>query len=122
MPQFPTKFHKSFFQINFHIIMPTNGPQLWPVNVVNPINPPVMQRSIDRPKKNRNKVNDEPRIRNTLPRTLQTVKCKKCESFGHNKQTCKGKRAAERAIPKGGNKKPLKKGVTSRARKRDKLL
>ncbi|CAK8563502.1 unnamed protein product [Lathyrus sativus] len=106
-----------------HIIMPTNGPRLWPVNVANPIIPPVMRRSIGRPKKNRNKANDEPRIRNTLPRTLQTVKCKKCGSFGHNKRTCKGKRAAERAIPKGGNKKSKKiKTVTSRARKREKLL
>ncbi|CAK8538622.1 unnamed protein product [Lathyrus sativus] len=89
-----------------HIIMPTNGPQLWHVNVANPISPLVMRRSIGRLKKNRNKANDEPRLRNTLPRTLQTVKCKKCGSFGHNKQTCKGKRASERAIPKGGNKKP----------------
>ncbi|CAK8543192.1 unnamed protein product [Lathyrus sativus] len=104
-----------------YIIMSTNGPQLWPVNVANPISPPVMRRSIGRSKKNHNKANDEPRIRNTLPRTLQTVKCKKCGSFGHNKRTCKGKRAAERAIPKGGNKKS-KKRVTSRARKREKLL
>ncbi|CAK8539441.1 unnamed protein product [Lathyrus sativus] len=95
------------------IIMPTNGPQLWPVNVANPISPPVMRRSIGRPKKNRNKANDEPRIRNTLPRTLQTVKCKKCGSFGHNKRMCKGKRAVERAIPKGDNKKSKKKGDKS---------
>ncbi|XP_058784986.1 uncharacterized protein LOC131659882 [Vicia villosa] len=88
-----------------YIIMPTNGPQLWSTNVTQPINPPVMRRSIGRPKKNRNKSNDEPRNRNILPISLQTVKCKKCGSFGHNKRTCKGKRVAERAIPKGGNKK-----------------
>ncbi|XP_058741784.1 uncharacterized protein LOC131614177 [Vicia villosa] len=88
-----------------HIIIPTNGPQLWPTNVTQPINPPVMRRSIGRPKKNRNKSNDESRNRNILPRSHQTVKCKKCGSFGHNKRTCKGKRVAERAIPKGGNKK-----------------
>ncbi|XP_058759381.1 uncharacterized protein LOC131632657 [Vicia villosa] len=88
-----------------HIIMPTNGPQLWPTNVTQPINPLVMRRSIGRPKKNRIKANDEPRNRKTLPRSLQTVKCKKCGNFGHNKRTCKGKRAAKRAIPKGGNKK-----------------
>ncbi|CAK8531208.1 unnamed protein product [Lathyrus sativus] len=96
-----------------HIIMPTNGPQLWHVNVANPISPPVMRRSIGRPKKNRNKANGEPWIRNTLPRTLQTVKCKKCRSFGHNKGTYKGKRATERAIPKGGNEKSKKKGDKS---------
>ncbi|CAK8564376.1 unnamed protein product [Lathyrus sativus] len=72
-----------------------------------------MRRSTGRPNKNRNKANDEPRIRNTLPRTFQTVNCKKCGSFGHNKQTCKGKRAAERAIPKDDNKKPKKRGDKS---------
>ncbi|KAI5396811.1 hypothetical protein KIW84_062873 [Lathyrus oleraceus] len=93
-----------------HIIIPTNDPQLWPTNVTHPINHPVMWRSIGRSKKNRNKVNDEPRTRNTRPRTLQTIKCKKCGSFDHNKRTCKGKRVAKRLIPKGGNKKAGKKG------------
>lgn len=88
-----------------HIIMPTNGPDLWPTDVNQPINPPVMRRSIGRPKKNRNKSSDEPRYQNTLPRNLQTVTCKKCGIMGHNVRTCKGKRAAERTIPKGGSKK-----------------
>ncbi|XP_058784134.1 uncharacterized protein LOC131658902 [Vicia villosa] len=110
----PEEFVSSFYRKSIvfatysHIVMPTNGFQLWPVNVSHPINPPFMRRFIGRPKKNRNKENDEPRARNTLPRSLQTVKCKKCGSFGHNKRTCKGKRAAERAIPKGGNKKAKK--------------
>ncbi|CAK8565913.1 unnamed protein product [Lathyrus sativus] len=83
----PEEYVSSFYRKSIvlatysHIIMPTNGPQLWSVNVANPISPPVMRRSISRPKKNRNKANDESRIRNTLPRTLQTVKCKKCGSF-----------------------------------------
>ncbi|XP_058733419.1 uncharacterized protein LOC131605035 [Vicia villosa] len=91
-----------------HIILPTNGPQLWPNDGNLSINPPVMRRAIGRPKKNRNKANDEPRSTNTLPRLLQTVKCKKCGNMGHNKRTFKGKRAAERSIPKGGNKKAKK--------------
>ena len=88
-----------------HIVLPTNGPQLWPSEESEPIKPPVMRRAIGRPKKNRNKTNDEPRYTNSLPRNHQTVKCQKCGNMGHNKRTCKGKRAAERAIPKGGNKK-----------------
>ncbi|CAK8533602.1 unnamed protein product [Lathyrus sativus] len=68
-----------------HIVMQTNDPQLWLVNVANPISPPIMRRFIGCPKKNRNKANDESRIRNTLHKTLQTVKCKKYGSFGHNK-------------------------------------
>lgn len=69
-----------------------------------------MRKSIGRPKKNRNKANDESRNRNILPRSLQTVECKKCGSFGYNKRTCKGKRTVERVIPKGGNKKARKIG------------
>lgn len=69
-----------------------------------PINPPVMRRVISRPKKNRNKENDESRNTNTFLINLQTMKYKKCGNMGHNKQTCKGKRDAEREISKGGNK------------------
>ncbi|XP_058733206.1 uncharacterized protein LOC131604807 [Vicia villosa] len=93
-----------------HIILPTNYPQLWANDKNEPIQPPVMRRAIGRPKKNRNKTNDEPRSTQTLPRKLQTVKCQNCGKMGHNKRTCKGKRAAERVIPKGGNKKVKTKG------------
>ncbi|GAU17195.1 hypothetical protein TSUD_178250 [Trifolium subterraneum] len=58
-----------------HIILPTNGPQLWPLLEPEPIKPPYMRRSIGRPKKNRNKRNDEPRNPNIVPRTLPTVQC-----------------------------------------------
>lgn len=93
-----------------HIIIPTTDPQLWSTNITHPINHPFMWRSIGWSNKNHNKVNDEAGIRNTLPRTLQIVKCKKCGSFNHNKWTCKGKRVPKRVIPKGGNKKTGKKG------------
>ncbi|WJX77134.1 hypothetical protein P8452_60469 [Trifolium repens] len=33
------------------------------------------------------------------------AECKRCKELGHNTRSCKGKRAAERSIPKGGNKK-----------------
>lgn len=92
-----------------HIIMPILVPQLWPTYVIHPINPLVTRIYISHPKKNHNKENDEPRIRNTLVRTLQISKCKKYGSFSHNKRTCKGKRATKREIPKGGNKKAGKK-------------
>jgi len=32
------------------------------------------------------------------------VKCTQCEKIGHNRRTCGGKREADRALPKGGNK------------------
>lgn len=39
-----------------------------------------------------------------LSRRLATVTCKEYGETGHNKGSCKGKRAVEREIRKGGNK------------------
>ncbi|KAK2416052.1 tyrosine-protein kinase ABL1 [Trifolium repens] len=64
-----------------------------------------MRRAPGRPKKQRNKTNDEPKSRNPLPRYLSTITCANCKKVGHNKRSCKGKTTADREIPKGGNKK-----------------
>ncbi|XP_058725212.1 uncharacterized protein LOC131596548 [Vicia villosa] len=97
----------TFKNIYSHIIYPTNGPQLWPLDNQSTMNPPIMRRAIGRPKKMRNKANDEPRLKHVLPRKLATVTCHKCGGMGHNKRSCKGKTAADRAIPKGVNKKKI---------------
>ncbi|CAI8614440.1 unnamed protein product [Vicia faba] len=65
------------------------------------INLPVMRRALDRLKKKINKANDEPSSSNILPRSLTTVKCKSCRTFGHNSRTCKGKTSADRQLLKG---------------------
>ncbi|CAL5189005.1 unnamed protein product [Lathyrus oleraceus] len=49
-------------------------------------------------------MNDEPRNPHILPRRFSTVTCAKFGAMGYNKRSCKGKRAADKAIPKGGNK------------------
>jgi hypothetical protein len=59
-----------------------------------------VRRAIDRPKKNRIKVNDEAKNPHLLSRDLPTVKCTNCEKMNHNKRIC----GAERVIPKGRNK------------------
>ncbi|CAJ2628837.1 unnamed protein product [Trifolium pratense] len=103
-------YRKSTFMATYsHIILPTNGPQLWRISRTAAINPPVVRRAIGRPKKNRNKANDEKKNPpHVLPSDLKTKTCKKCHLMGHNKRTCGGKRAADRLIPKGGNKKANK--------------
>ncbi|XP_058776681.1 uncharacterized protein LOC131651009 [Vicia villosa] len=108
-------YRKTTFKETYsHIIFPTNGPQVWPHDDQVSINPPVMRRAIGRSKKMRNKINDEPRNPHVLPRKLPTVTCHKCGAMGHNMRTCKGKRAADRAIPKGGNNKKAKCGKTKK--------
>lgn len=85
-------------------MLPSNGPRLWPATNVEMINPPVMRRAPGRPKKKRNRANDEPTPSNVLPRNLTTVKCKRCGTLGHNSRTCKGKTVADRKLAKGSNK------------------
>ncbi|XP_058753081.1 uncharacterized protein LOC131626266 [Vicia villosa] len=113
---------KSTFKNTYsHIVSyPTNGPQLWPVDGQFSINPPVMRRAIGRPKKMRNKVSDEPRNPHVLPGKLTTVTCHKCGGMGHNKRSCKGKRGADIAIPKGGNKKAKKTDPTGGEKQKQK--
>lgn len=57
--------------------LPTNGPQLWPLDGL-VVNPPVMRRIIGRPKKMQNNVNGEAINPRVLPRMLTTVVCHKC--------------------------------------------
>ncbi|CAL5205285.1 unnamed protein product [Lathyrus oleraceus] len=102
-------YRKTTFKKTYsHIIFSINGPQLWPLDDQVEINPPVMRRVIDHPKNMCNKVNDEPRNPYVLPRKLSIVTCHMCGAMGHNKRSCKGKRVADRVIPKGGNTKKIK--------------
>lgn len=87
-----------------NIIFPTNGPQLWPLNGQLSINTPLKRREISRPKKLRNEINVKPRKPYVFPRKLATVTFHMCGAMGHNKQSCKGNRASDRTIPKGGSK------------------
>ena len=50
-----------------HIILPTNGTQLWPTVGTEPINPSVIRRAVGRPKNTLNKANDEPRDKKLFP-------------------------------------------------------
>lgn len=96
-----------------YIVLPSNGPRLWPIAQEEPINPIVMRRTLGRPKKKRSKANDKLSSSNVLPRHLTNVKCKNYGSFWNNSRTYKGKIVADRQLPKGINKeKKQKKGST----------
>jgi len=95
----------TFLATYSYIIRPNYGPKLWPILDSEPIQPPHMRRAPGRPKKKRNnKVNDEPHNPYKLRRQYVTVHCKRCGKLGHNVRTCKGKTAANREMPKRGNK------------------
>ena len=86
------------------IVYPSNGPNLWPPLQTPVMLPPVMKRALGRPKKARNKKNDEFTKKPYLPRQSRSAVCKNGKAIGHNRRTCKGKTSADRTIPKGGNK------------------
>lgn len=63
-----------------------------------------MRQTIGRPKKLRNKTNDELNNPYVLLRRLSTITYNKYREMRHNKRSCKGKRATNIATPKEGNK------------------
>ncbi|KAI5423401.1 hypothetical protein KIW84_046383 [Lathyrus oleraceus] len=87
-----------------NIMYPINGPQLWPVDDQNTVAPPLMRKAIGWPKQQRNKTYDEPRNPHILPMKFSTVTYAKYDAMRHNKRSCKGKKAIDRAIPKYSNK------------------
>lgn len=91
-----TTFKKTYS----HIIYPTNGPQLRSLHDQLLVHQPLMRREIGRPKKLRNKTNDEPKNPHVSPRRLATVICHKCGVMSYNMRSFKGK-SADMAIPKG---------------------
>ncbi|KAL6525465.1 hypothetical protein OROHE_015772 [Orobanche hederae] len=97
-------YRETFLKTYDHIILPSNGPQLWPANLYPPINPPFMRRAPGRPKKVRRKTNDEPTNPYRMRRNQNTIRCTRCGDSSHNVRTCSGKTVADRVIPTGGNK------------------
>ncbi|XP_057450851.1 uncharacterized protein LOC130742769 [Lotus japonicus] len=94
----------TFMDTYSFLIRGNNGPKLWNDVPGLPITPPYMRRAVGRPRTARRKNNDEPKNPNSLRRYNKTVQCRRCGEYGHNKRTCKGKAAADREIPTGGNR------------------
>lgn len=86
-----------------YIVLPFNGPRLWPTINGESTNPSVMRRASCRPNKKENKSNDKPCSSNAILRNLTIVQCKSYNIFGQNSRTCKGKIAADQKLLKVSN-------------------
>ena len=96
---------QKFLDTYDNLILPSNGPKLWPEVNAEPILSPKARRAPGRSKKARRKENDEPKSTSKKgKRNQETVRCTRCKELGHNQRTCGGKTGADRRIPPEGNK------------------
>ncbi|XP_059669101.1 uncharacterized protein LOC132314232 [Cornus florida] len=71
------------------MIIPIPMEKLMKTGTIDPLLPPHYRKPIGRPKKARNKKNDDPKVTTKLSRSMVGLKCTKCKKNGHNSRTCK---------------------------------
>ncbi|KAJ1421082.1 hypothetical protein SESBI_13953 [Sesbania bispinosa] len=76
-----------------HIVNPINGENMWPTLNMK-IAPPTFRAKPGRPKKLRRREADDPPPQNKFKRSHTSLRCGKCNSYGHNKRTCKNQSAS----------------------------
>jgi len=68
---------------------PVNGQDLWMRTECTDLQPPLVKRQPDRPKKNmRLDANELMRDNSQMKRATYGIKCSRCKQIGHNKSTC----------------------------------
>ncbi|XP_024632738.1 tyrosine-protein kinase ABL1-like [Medicago truncatula] len=105
----------TFLDTYNNLILPSNGPKLWPQVDLPPILPPYVRRAPGRPKKQRKKGNDEKvkhsqsgagsssNSKSVPKRNQHSLKCGRCGVVGHNARTCYGKLLGDRMLAPGEN-------------------
>ena len=73
---------------------PLPDEKMWPLVLHDNLQPPIIIKSVGRPQIKRRKEADEPA---TFKRS-SSVKCSKCEHWGHNKRTCKRTKVSSKQV------------------------
>ncbi|XP_059654751.1 uncharacterized protein LOC132301519 [Cornus florida] len=91
------------------LIMPIPMRRLTKIDLINPLLPPYFRKPTGRPKKVRNKKNDDPKSSTKLSRSKESLKCSKCKENGHNSRTCILPEALviEKPPPRRGGRPPI---------------
>ncbi|GMY09077.1 hypothetical protein FCV25MIE_04316 [Fagus crenata] len=113
-------YHTStYLRIYSHLLLPTNGSELWPKALGSIVLPPIFKKQPGRPnKQKRRKDIDEVQNPYKMKKAGYAQKCSLCHQVGHKKQSCKYGQSAGEA-----HSNPLKgkgKSKATQGRKRQK--
>lgn len=105
-------YHKTSYLRSYeNLIEGMNGPELWLHSSKQPLIEPIVTAQPGRPKKKRNKKNDEKKHSGPIQkiRVLSTIKCSNCGGLGHNIRSCKeGGKQKNEASTSGLKKLPVR--------------
>ncbi|GMY23782.1 hypothetical protein FCV25MIE_19023 [Fagus crenata] len=84
-------YHTStYLRIYSHLLLPTNGSELWPKALGSIVLPPIFKKQPGRPnKQKRRKDIDEVQNPYKMKKAGYAQKCSLCHQVGHKKQSCK---------------------------------
>ncbi|WOL07031.1 hypothetical protein Cni_G15766 [Canna indica] len=82
---------KTFNAVYFHKIQPVRGQKFWRTEEFQPVEPPPVVKQVGRPKKQRKREINEPRMIGIVQKMSkgQQQRCGNCKKFGHNKRNGK---------------------------------
>ncbi|XP_057803709.1 uncharacterized protein LOC131019041 [Salvia miltiorrhiza] len=82
-------YHSSMYRKSYeHAIQPIPGYKFWDIQFKDYIEAPPVEKKIGRPKKNRVRASNEPRLKHKLSRIGKTQHCSICGSASHKKHKC----------------------------------
>lgn len=114
-------YHKETFMLSYEsIINPIPDDSQWVHVELDAITAPPLRRPPGRPKKARRKASDEPKNAHLVRRTHQSLRCSKCQQYGHDTRTCKGAPVApkKRSAVSGRGQSSTTRGQSARGRGR----
>ncbi|XP_059663614.1 uncharacterized protein LOC132309316 [Cornus florida] len=105
----PYYHRETYLKAYVDLIHPIPMRRLLNSEPTDPLEPPTYRKPTGRPKKARNKKNDEASTSTKLTRSMEALKCSKCNEYGHNTRTCKVNEpiVVEQLPPKRGGRPPL---------------
>ncbi|XP_059668726.1 uncharacterized protein LOC132313796 [Cornus florida] len=85
----PFYYRETYMKCYGGMILPIPMGMLMKIDSIDTLLPPHYRKPTSRPKKARNKKNDDPKGSTKLSKSKESLKCSECKENGHNSRTCK---------------------------------